>query len=371
AAGVAFADVGIGSWGRAVFAPVGSLDGETVQSFTTASWYNWTNTPRVGISIHGESDSFGFNIDMNADKDGMNQVGVHDTAFLWAKPWSWLEVRIGKIQEQTARGNLCYGLYNYLRLGYSGSTNGEDLTFGMFSITGATVKITPVEGLWIIGAINTGLYSAPGGDFNPDGVASAAAVFGNNSQYGIGYDIDGVGSVRVKYACSGNLSDKDGNTITNGTINAAFDLTAVENLYLTVGAFVPLAFNATSNVQQVKLAAGANFNLTPVTLHAFVEGYLPNTVVEGQYYANGRIGGGIGADFDFGNGIGLNADVRFVSPQEKSGDDDKSELDFLVGLSKGVTNGSIALGFEGAVENIIGSKQNFVWAVPVVITGSF
>ena len=54
AAGVAFADVGIGSWGRAIFAPVASLDGETVQTFDTTSWYKWTNVPRVGITVHAE-----------------------------------------------------------------------------------------------------------------------------------------------------------------------------------------------------------------------------------------------------------------------------------------------------------------------------
>ena len=395
AAGVAFADVGIGSWGRAIFAPVASLDGETVQTFDTTSWYKWTNVPRVGITVHAESENVGFNIDMNADKDGMGAVGIHDTAQFWAKPWSWLEVKIGKTLDDTGRGNLCYGLFNWLRLGYGEA--GEDLTFNRFGGgVGAIVKVTPVKGLWAIASIMPGTYAIDGKG-NAISIPKAETVFGNQSQYGVGYEIEGIGHIRAQYRGGSNAKDKDGNTILNSEIQAAFDLTAVEGLYVTVGAKIPLGLAAFGYIDndptkpavsnQVTIAAGADFKLDVVTLHAIVEGKIPNTVDVGNNMTltkGGKIAVGVGADFDFGNGIGLAADIRFQSAQDTTGKakvgdttytstrrDSKGSLDFLVGLQKGLTNGSIGIGFEGSVLDFTGSNSKFAWAVPVVISASF
>ena len=411
AAGVAFADVGIGSWGRAIFAPVASLDGETVQTFDTTSWYKWTNVPRVGITVHAESENVGFNIDMNADKNGMGAVGIHDTAQFWAKPWSWLEVKIGKTLDDTGRGNLCYGLFNWLRLGYGGA--GEDLTFNRFGGgVGAIVKVTPVKGLWAIGA------------FGVVDTESALKTFGNNSTYAAGYEIEGIGHIRAQYKGDTNAYDKEGTTIGNGVINAAFDLTAVDNLWVTVGAYIPLGLNAITGYteykadpnsyekakvvavsNQITLAAGASYKLSAVTLHGYVRGKLPNTIkdsfelsvlgtkvadVELEATKGGKVEVGIGADFDLGNGLTVIGDVRFQTSQDKilsttskpvAGDEEKgsicisdntSELDFMVGIQKALTNGSIGVGFEGGVTNFLDSKTSyFQWAIPVVITASF
>ena len=388
AAGVAFADVGIGSWGRAIFSPVGTLDGgKTFVSNETTSWMGGKGTSRMGFSVHGESENVGFNVDLKAD--GYSVLGINDTAFFWAKPWEFLEVKIGKVQDDTGRGNLCYGMFNWWRMGFGGA--GEDLTFTRFGngwggqANGATVKITPVEGLWIIGAFNLN-------DFVNNNVdIEATKVFGNQSQYGVGYNINGVGSVRAQYIARANGTDIKGNTIGNSCAEVAFDLTAVDGLYVTVGAQIPFGFNAvgTGNIpsNEIKIAAGADFKLDVVTLHAIVEGKIPNTVDLGNNTSltkGGKIAVGVGADFDFGNGIGLAADIRFQSAQDtigkaKIGDttytstrrDSEGSLDFLVGLQKGLTNGSIGIGFEGSVLDFTGSNSKFAWAVPVVIGASF
>ena len=392
AAGVAFADVGIGSWGRAIFSPVGTLDGgKTFVSNETTSWMGGKGTSRMGFSVHGESENVGFNVDLKAD--GYSVLGINDTAFFWAKPWSFLEVKIGKVQDDTGRGNLCYGMFNWWRMGFG--FTGEDLTFTRFGnggggqANGAIVKVTPVEGLWIIGAFNLN-------DFVNNNV-EATKVFGNQSQYGVGYNINGVGSVRAQYIGQANAINKDGDTVANGKAEVAFDLTAVDGLYVTVGAQIPFAFDAldvsgtypkASN--QVKIAAGADFKLAAVTLHAIVDARLPNTVsksvesMDAKTTLGGRIGVGVGADVDFGNAIGLVADIRFQSAQDNvyevtaagtttttTNVAADSSLSFLVGLSKGLTNGMIGVGFEGEIQKITTSDSKFNWAIPVVISASF
>ena len=397
AAGVAFADVGIGSWGRAVWTPVAYDDADgKVKSWEGISWGG--NFSRVGITVHAESENVGFALDMNADDYGNKGIGVHDIAHFWAKPWSWLEVKVGKTQDDTGRGNIAYGMFNWKRMG-AGWT-GEDLTFTRFGnggggqANGATVKITPVEGLWIIGAFNL--------NDSVNNTVEATKVFGNQSQYGVGYNINGVGSVRAQYIARANGTDIKGNTIGNSCAEVAFDLTAVDGLYVTVGAQIPFGFNAvgTGNIpsNEIKIAAGADFKLAAVTLHAIVDVRLPNTVtgsyvipvinksVETKYTRGGRIGVGVGADVDFGNAIGLVADIRFQSAQDGIAEstfdgntttstsvlkDKDSTLSFLVGLSKGLTNGSIGVGFEGEIQKITTSDSKFNWAIPVVISASF
>ena len=412
AAGVAFADVGIGSWGRSVWTPVAYDDADgKVKSWEGISWGG--NFSRIGITVHGESENVGFALDMNADDYGKKGIGVHDFAHFWAKPWSWLEVKVGKTQDDTGRGNIAYGMFNWKRMG-AGWT-GDDVTFTRFGdgkgeqAQGAIVKVTPVEGLWAIAAF----------DVQDDG--EAVSTFGNHAQYGIGYEIDGIGHIRAQYIGGKNTTDLDGSTVPEDQINAAFDLAAVENLYLTVGAYIPLHLNRgeikitkkgelipesysfdtktgqekqnkyestslSDTIPQVKLAVGASYKVAAVTFNAFFVGNLPNpnTIKVGDIEVskdfNCQVG--VGADVDLGNGIGLVADVRFSSAVSYSNSSTTlkasgEEVVFLVGASKALTNGSIGIGFQGDINTVItsdfkdNSNTRFNWCIPVVISASF
>ena len=410
AAGVAFADVGIGSWGRSVWTPVAYDDADgKVKSWEGISWGD--NFSRIGITVHGESENVGFALDMNAD--GYVTAGVHDFAHLWAKPWSWLEVKVGKTQDDTGRGNIAYGMFNWKRMG-AGWT-GEDVTFTRFGdgkggqAKGAIVKVTPVEGLWAIAA------------FDVQDNGEAVSTFGNHAQYGIGYEIDGIGHIRAQYIGGKNTTDLDGSTVPEDQINAAFDLAAVENLYLTVGAYIPLHLNRgeiktttkgelipesfyfdtetgekkpntyestsiSDTIPQVKLAVGASYKVAAVTFNAFFVGNLPNPnkiKVDGfEVSKDFNCQVGVGADVDLGNGIGLVADVRFSSAVSYSNSSTTlkasgEEVVFLVGASKALTNGSIGIGFQGDINTVItsdfkdNSNTRFNWCIPVVISASF
>ena len=385
AAGVAFADVGIGSWGRSVWTPVAYDDADgKVKSWEGISWGG--NFSRVGITVHAESENVGFALDMNADNYSSTGIGVHDIAHFWAKPWSWLEVKIGKTQDDTGRGNIAYGMFNWKRMG-AGWT-GEDVTFTRFGdgkggqAQGAIVKVTPVEGLWAIAA------------FDVQDNGEAVSTFGNHAQYGIGYEIDGIGHIRAQYIGGKNTTDVDGSTVPEDQINAAFDLAAVENLYLTVGAYIPLHLNRGNvkekdkkiedTIPQVKLAVGASYKVAAVTFNAFFVGNLPNTIKFGgsEVTKDFNCQVGVGADVDLGNGIGLVADVRFSSAVSYSNSSTTlkasgEEVVFLVGASKALTNGSIGIGFQGDINTVIAdnfkdnSNTRFNWCIPVVISASF
>ena len=387
AAGVAFADVGIGSWGRAVWTPVAYDDADgKVKSWEGISWGG--NFSRVGITVHAESENVGFALDMNADDYGNKGIGVHDIAHFWAKPWSWLEVKVGKTQDDTGRGNIAYGMFNWKRMG-AGWT-GEDVTFTRFGnggggqAQGAILKVTPVEGLWIIGA------------FDVQDNGKAVSTFGNHAQYGVGYNIEGIGHIRAQYIGGENVKDCEGTLVAKDQINAAFDLAAVENLYLTVGAYIPLHLNRgdfeyknnsiEESIPQVKLAVGASYKVATVTFNAFFVGYLPNTLKnkngDNLVTKDFNCQVGVGADVDLGNGIGLVADVRFSSAVSYSISSSTAkasgeEVVFLVGASKALTNGSIGIGFQGDINTVIAdnfkdnSNTRFNWCVPVVISASF
>lgn len=395
----AFADVGIGSWGRGIWEPAyyDDADGK-VKSWTGTSW---SGSVREGISIHGETESIGFNIDMNADNIGSasNYVGFGDTAYWWVKPFSMLEVKVGRVQDDTGRGNLGYGLFNWRRIGQGWT--GEDVTFTRFGngtggqADGAIVKFTPIENLWAIAAFNF----ADGDE--------AKYVYTQKAQYGIGYNINGVGLVRAQFIGAANAKDKDGTTIANGNFEVAFDLTALDNLYLTVGAKIPMGLAAVSAYKntgymgpsnRIKVAAGANFTMDAITFHAYAVANLPNTVsyetgiagykVKYDITNCANVEFGVGADIDLGNGLGINADVRFATAHDynavvKSPNtdartgcirDSASGFSFLVGLTKNVSGGMFGIGFEGATSNVLSGNDEvgrLDWHVPFVISAAF
>ena len=96
----------------------------------------------------------------------------------------------------------------------------------------------------------------------------------------------------------------------------------------------------------------------------------------------------VGVDYVVMDGLTLNTDVRYISETKYSkngikvdGKDDA--VSFLVGVSKGFSNGSLGVGFEG-ITNGIGFSEipagkddkgkvhdGFMWCVPVVLTFSF
>lgn len=191
------------------------------------------------------------------------------------------------------------GSEDWLRLGVADFN--DDFTFKRFGImnSGAIVKITPVDGLWIIAAVNAD-------DNKQSGMADAPLAkdqYGKG-QYGAGYMIDVIGHICAQYMAN---ADK-------GTVNAAFDLTAVDNLLVSVGALIPVNGGNEGNTT---INAYARINLDALKLH-IGEGATIND-------SNFNNQAAVGIDADIGNGLGLTADVRVAN-----GDD--MDLPFMAGV---------------------------------------
>ena len=330
-----FAAVGVGAWGRSVWAPVAS-DGNEVSTFALPSWaWDKAAAPgRIGFSISGSSDNIGFNLDFAGENGGLG-----DTQFIWVKPWSFLELQVGRVQDNSARGDGGFGAYGWLRNSKAAGI-GEDLTFMRFGngnngqAEGAIVKVTPIDGLWIEAALN---------GFNGNW-AKVEDVY-KNGQYGIGYNINGIGHIRAQYIG------------VSKTINAAFDLSAVKNLSLTIGGFIPTdtVLNPNTNIN-----AYASYTLDALKLHALA------AVAIAKDVDDPTINAGIGADYSLSNGIGFVADVRgtFFG--------DTNSFSFLVGATKGFSNGVIGIGFQGVTQSADGvgsfyvaDGEKFGWQIPV------
>lgn len=330
-----FAAVGIGAWGRTVWAPVAS-DGNEVSTFALPSWAWERNAApgRIGFSISGASDNIGFNVDFAGENGALG-----DTQFIWVKPWSFLELQVGQVQDTSARGDGCFGAFGWIRNSAAAGL-GEDLTFVRFGdgkggqAGGAIVKVTPIDGLWIEAAFN---------GFNGNWV-KAEDVY-KNGQYGAGYNINGIGHIRAQYIGS------------TKTINAAFDLSAVNNLSLTVGAFIPTDKDLNP---QTDINAYASYTLDALKLHALAAVSIMKDVDDPF------INVGIGADYSLNNGIGLVADVR------GSFFDDLNSISFLIGATKGLSNGVIGIGFQGVTQSAdefgnfyVADGEKFAWQIPI------
>ena len=370
----AFAEVTFGGWGRAIWAPVASMGGDAI-TFTSTSW---GGDGRIGFGMDFTSE----NVDMHADfklEDG--NAAINDQLKVVVRPIENLSISIGKLQDDTLRGDCCYGSWNWLRPNWLGGmleksykAEDEGLTFSRtIDLKGVAVKATPVEGLVILAGIpvsdNSGEATAMGHTSNLAEDAYKAA------KVGFGYTIDGIGQIKAQFLGKGpssNYGEDD-----TGDLEVAFKLSAVENLSAEVGFKMQLKDNSDEANKLVALGARYQVNdACAVAASAAVTLYGNSDIDPSMAF-------GAGVDYALDNGIGLCADVRVAMPQN----DIDPSIGFLLGASKGFSNGKLSVGFqgvsvaEGSGTGLCGSLKpakdgayevdGFVWAVPVCFEFSF
>ncbi len=184
-ASAAFAEISLSGWGRGLWAPVG-YDGDLKMTHGTS----WGDAERIGVTVAGNSENIGFAFAFHADG---GDIGIHDIAYVWAKPWDWLKVTIGKIQDDTLRVNANFGQFKWLRTGAGNA--GEDITFQRFGgydgykcggdFNGAEIALTPVDGLYI----------AAGFKIDTTDFVDVLKM----SQYAVGYKIEDLLAVKAQY----------------------------------------------------------------------------------------------------------------------------------------------------------------------------
>ena len=397
----AFAEITFGAWLRVLASPVAST-GEDIIAGVENSWGWGARTARININGTSEDGKAGFV--MGVYNDFESGLGQGDDAYLWVKPVDTVKVSVGKFDSPTngLRGDFCYGSWNWLRP-FNWVRDGEGLTFDGIWRSGLMVEADPMDGLHAFAVIPMS-----------SSYKSAEETY-RNIQVGFGYTIEGVGKLKAqfigdygyttkkktdgyeldKYTSTGVLTkekevayDKDQDK-TTGQIGVAFDITAIENLYVTVGARFGIADkDYAPEYLKMEFSAGASYQVSE-TMKFSVDGDYKQFQEKFNKDDDSLFSVGAGVDFTVMDGLAAVADVRYMSNKYgKDGDD--GAISFLVGVNKSVSsNGSLGIGFQGATNGCGlvtndgtgikagqsytlgkdgGDGDEFVWAIPVSVS---
>ena len=386
----AFAEITFGAWLRVLGSPIAST-GEEVVAGMENSWGWGARTARIDINGVSEDGKAGFS--MGVYNDVYDGLGTGDRFNLWVKPTDTVKISIGKYDspDNGLRGDLCYGSWNWLRP-YNWAFDGEGLTFDGIWRSGMMLEADPIEGLHAFAVIPMS-----------SSYKSAEDTY-RNIQVGFGYAIEGVGKLKAQFIGDYSYTTKkdDGKKdedATTGQIGVAFDITAIENLYVTVGArfgiadkdVVVIARPDDPNYLKMAFTAGASYQVSETMKFSVDGGYKQfqnkfNADDDSVFFV------GAGVDFNVMDGLAAVADVRYMSNMYGKADDEGA-ISFLVGVNKSVSsNGSLGIGFQGATNGcglvtkdgsgIVAGKSytpgkddgdgdEFVWAIPVSVSVFF
>jgi len=407
--GSAFADVGVGAWGRAAFTPLKYItaeqaNGTVVKDPVTGDdvegeSYVYTRTTwgggiRVGVSLSGWSDYVGFNLDINGD-DVWN-IGAGDFVSIWAKPFSSdiLKLTVGKFNEDVLRGKIGQFTSSDINDLYFGGKGNDDIFNRFQAWKGFLISSAPIDGLFI------GLL------VKNDSADFLAPVAYRKMQIGAGYNISGIGHVRAQYigGWSGtyDLNSKDDMKyftppVTNAAgkidwkdaddpsrIEFAFALTAVENLLVDMGFKYFLPVTVTGSGSEVKksngaqIALGVKYNIDAIGIGARfdMKGLGSGVTATGGYESKDGIETAIRLTPSYNLGvaaIGLDFGATFVGESTDgngTGQKDQwSQMGFGAYVSKGLGNGQITAGVGYTLPKYgeDGANGSGVFQIPIIL----
>jgi len=400
----ATAEITFGAWGRGLFVPVQNTgaDDEDNSATTAISW--GTPNPRIGMTIKGVSENAGFQIDWNSDGASF---GISDQNKIWVKPVSMVTVSIGRVFDDTLRGNACFGAWDWYRA-YSAVTyiGSEDFVFQRIDTLnqGFVVSVAPMDAFYIVASFNDlGKYQKTEyllGDFQ----IQAGYTIANIGQIRAGYKSVQTNEVEAvaagtkmnatyedlnadgDYADAGEVTykptvaavaavDKD----VAGTIEVAFKLTAIENLYADLGFRMTTNEDVQNKFSQVNLYASYKMDAFKFHLISQATFYNDSGVVnmDGDEISLAYMAG-VGVDYALANGFSIGGDLRFmdknaalIGTATKFADDkttvvsDKAIVSYFAGINKDFSNGNIGAGVQ------VMSGENTAYAIPIRVGYSF
>lgn len=350
----AFAEITFGAWLRVLAAPVASNGDDTVVAMSN-SWGYGARSARLNVNAVAEDGNAGFA--MGIYNDASMNISAGDEAQMWVKPVEQVKVSVGKFDNNTLRGDLCYGSWNWMRCAQN--TTGEGFIMSGNGAKGLMVEVTPIDALYIQALV----------PINPNGSGDAVQLAEDaykGVRGGFAYTIDGIGKLKAQYI--GNVT---GNNVEDKTVEAEFDLTAVDGLYVCAGVVANIWDDAKADSKTTKIAAGASYQINDA-LKVSASG-------EYQMYddIDASITVGAGVDYALADGLNAVADVRALIPTEDY-DDERGDptVSFMVGIQKNVSsNGYIGVAFQGVTNGgsfsndaVDGTEDNFAWAVPVAVS---
>ena len=394
----AFAEITFGAWLRVLAAPVASDGDETVTAMGN-SWGYGARVARLNVNAVAEDGRAGF--DMGIYNDLNDGLSTGDQWSIWTKPVEQVKLSFGKYDNNTLRGDLCYGSWNWLRPTSSWYVEDEGLLMSGNGGKGALIEATPIEGLYIQALIPI------------DTTKQKAEDVYKNARGGFAYSIDGIGKIKGQVilnntpekAATKNVygwkdDDDDSSTpptwdvvteaaaasdsVLDKTFEAEFDLTSVENLWLGVGFQMNVIDKLDDRADQyaktkMKIALGASYQVNDDLKVSASGAYLTAQKGKSKGGHDGVFQLGAGIDYNLGEGVSLAADVRYKSELKTLGEKEKDRLAFLVGVTKGISsNGYVGVGFQAQTNSgtwantvITGEEakgDKLTWAIPVAMS---
>jgi hypothetical protein len=434
AAGAAFAQlangISINAWGRGAFSPISiatneDSDGNTkdntggVYSGIGATWGG--SQVRTDWRIHGNSEHVGFTFTFTEGGLGKGDDGMH----IWAKPFGddMLKLTVGRFANDTLRGKIgsvnsgfeCFSLPN---------NNEEDQIFNRFGTGevrstaaalnndddgwdrgGWMISSSPVEGLFIGLMINGGLDGWWTKNFS--GGATRAGDAYRFMQMGAGYEIADIGHFRAQWVggWAGKLDEEKideamntkhtydigpaGDLSNVGRIEAAFALTAVDNLLLDLGLKFWMPLSAKDSdwkaTRGVDVSLGANFRAEAFNIAARVDAKHIAAYAGGRGDSNDKTTDSMEIDvrltpsYDLdevtiGADIGLRIGTASKGSNGDAEKDSSTELGFGLFVKRGFGNGHVKAGATFTTAPRTDGKTTGgrnIFRVPVVLEYAF
>ena len=353
----------------------------------------------------------------------MGKLDSGDEANLWIKPLDIVKVSYGKYDNNTLRGDLCYGSWNWLRPTSSWIAEDEGLLMSGNGATGLMAEITPMENLYIQALVPITTTQTKAEDTYKNLRGGFAYTIPGTAKIKAQYIGKGKGSVDKKDATpayiefmrqriyeSGSMNadalkeatkeDKefdgwtyhdaeeavkkaDGNS--DCTFEAEVDVLAVENLFLGLGIQYNNIKDADKSAKidnQMKIALGATYQVND-DLKVSASGAFFTYYKTKDVKTDSRFQAGAGVDYNLGDGLSANADFRYLSKFGIDGEkaDNTDSIAFSAGIQKGFSNGYIGVAFQGQTNsgtfanNVItgatnddGEYKNFTWCIPIALS---
>ena len=387
-ASAATAEITFGAWGRGLFVPVQNTgaDDEDNTATNVISWGDAAKAGniRMGMTIKGVSENAGFQIDWNSDGESF---GISDQNKIWIKPVSMVTVSIGHVFDDTLRGNATFGAWDWFRAYSVCNLDGgsEDFIFKRVDTgkQGFVVSVAPMDALYFVASFNS-LQTLPKtedllGNFQIQAGYTIANIGQIRAQYiavlqnetaatptyvtaadpvWVDANTDGVvdaGEVTVGYDVVDAAPGKDKEVI--GTVEVAFKLTAVENLYADVSVRMQTNKDADPKGEYTDINLYANYKIDALKIHAI-----------GRYKMleeDDAFMMGAGVDYALANSLNIAGDIRYANKYFPGSNGSDATISYFGGITKGFSNGNIGAGFQ------VITAENTGYAIPVRLEYSF
>ena len=407
-ASAAFAEISFGAGYLNSRYFIGSDESGNVVSTFGQQW--GLGGPRFSaFNISGDSEHAGFM--------GEIQHNGYDWAigqsFTYIKPIEQIQLIFGFTDQNYLRSDNNLMQFDYTRPGAFGIDEG--ITFDEFEVSGVGLVIKPIESLMVFAAFDVP-FNGSLGKLNEQ--------IGRTGKLGVGYTIGDIGTIKAGVWAQGKGYNKDGEEKDGVKLGVAFDLTAVDGLFVTVGAKIPLGGAAYSKKllsvatvtdpekfaqeaiyaferQSVQLNAGVGLSFIEnlsIKLNFASKINAPNWD-KGDADGNFGFAADLGVDYTFGENWTVFGAVGYASAVYNSGYEckygawdakdkvfkdqktilnTKDCLSFGVGIQKAWSNGTLGIEFVGATNyNTVldntrdDNSTGFGWMIPIKMQVSF